>query len=586
MMLIWLARDLKMFKTNKNTLYVIIDKSKLNKRFFKKEKNIFTLNKYILNKFERKNINHYFPNPLIVSSNAKSLLFKTNRAKNFLIEKLKKFKSFNQFKDFDELLDPFLEIKISRFFYMQDIIPEFENYILVTQNKRIKYSNKIDLLLAIENIYSDNKLKNLSYIDRYSEIRSNPLYDLLLTLQSYLLKNLLFKNRNEFYLISDSKVYFLEYLKSKFISKGKVVIYFCSSNSYIRVIKLIIEQFIKLFFWKNYREVGFFLLPINKNHNFNFLSDINSTVFNERYSSYLIQQIYSNLSNTLNFTSYLENIIISSKIKKSFFHSARFPDLFSLSRVLSQKNKVYLISHGSHTIQKNGQSNLLASKSIGIGLAFTKEKKIKLLSQSHFCDDYLDSLNKKYSKINFINNKKTDSKKEILYKKRTKRTQILYIGTVKELGARRYYYESSPEFFGSIFDIYKKISKYKNVFELIIRIRDVPNEINDEILDNAFQHLKDFITIRKGTSLDNEIDNCDCMISYSSTVLEEGLENKKPVMCYGLPEYNHLINYENMQIKKTQKMHLIKYNLHLIEDRLQKKFIYNNFPRRNIDYEY
>ena len=61
-----------MSKTIKNSLYVLIDKSKLDKRFFKKGKNIFTLNKYILNKFERKKINHYFPDPLSVSSKAKS----------------------------------------------------------------------------------------------------------------------------------------------------------------------------------------------------------------------------------------------------------------------------------------------------------------------------------------------------------------------------------------------------------------------------------------------------------------------------------------------------------------------------------
>ena len=60
-----------MSKINKNSLYIIIDKTKLDKRFFKQEKNIFTLNKYILNKFERENINHYFPNPLTVSSNSK-----------------------------------------------------------------------------------------------------------------------------------------------------------------------------------------------------------------------------------------------------------------------------------------------------------------------------------------------------------------------------------------------------------------------------------------------------------------------------------------------------------------------------------
>ena len=133
-----------MSKTNKNTLYVLLNKSKLDKRFFKKEKNIFTLNKYILNKFEREKINHYFPNPLSVSSNAEILLLKTNRAKNFLIDKLKNFKNLNQVKDLDELLDPFLEIKISRFFYIQDIIPEFKYYILINKNKRIKFSNKIN----------------------------------------------------------------------------------------------------------------------------------------------------------------------------------------------------------------------------------------------------------------------------------------------------------------------------------------------------------------------------------------------------------------------------------------------------------
>ena len=150
-----------MSKTNKNSLYVLIDKSKLDKRFFKQEKNIFTLNRYILNKFERENINHYFPNPLSVSSNAKSLLLKTNKAKNFLIDKLKKFKSLNQINDLEELLDPYLEIKISRFFYIQDIIPDFKYYILIKKNKRIKYSNKIDLILAIDILYSDYKTKKL-----------------------------------------------------------------------------------------------------------------------------------------------------------------------------------------------------------------------------------------------------------------------------------------------------------------------------------------------------------------------------------------------------------------------------------------
>ena len=78
-----------MSKINPNTLYVIIDKKKLNNKFFKKEINIFTLNKFVINKFEGKNITHYFPDPLSVSSKSKSLLLKTNKAKNYLTDKLK-----------------------------------------------------------------------------------------------------------------------------------------------------------------------------------------------------------------------------------------------------------------------------------------------------------------------------------------------------------------------------------------------------------------------------------------------------------------------------------------------------------------
>ena len=76
------------------------------------------------------------------------------------------------------------------------------------------------------------------------------------------------------------------------------------------------------------------------------------------------------------------------------------------------------------------------------------------------------------------------------------------------------------------------------------------------------------------------------MISYSSTVLEEGLQKNKPVMCFGLPEYNHFRNYENIKIKQNQKIHFKKNNLKIIEDCLQKKFIYKNFPKRILDYIY
>ena len=141
------------------------------------------------------------------------------------------------------------------------------------------------------------------------------------------------------------------------------------------------------------------------------------------------------------------------------------------------------------------------------------------------------------------------------YKSKNK-TIILYVGTVKELGSRRYYYESSQEFFESIQSLYKKLHNYKENILINISIRDVHNEINKTLLDRAFKKYGDFIEVKYNSPLKSELKSCDCLISYSSTVLEEGINMGKPVMCYGLPKYNHLKyyekfdNYEILNVKK------------------------------------
>ena len=130
--------------------------------------------------------------------------------------------------------------------------------------------------------------------------------------------------------------------------------------------------------------------------------------------------------------------------------------------MIKNKAQVELISHGSHTVQKNCESSIIASKSIGLGLTYSYQKGINLLSQSIYNDHFLDSINLDYSRINYLISKTSkDYNLEIL--KNNKKTKILYIGTVKSLGARRYYRESSPEFFGSIEHIYKKLKKFRDL---------------------------------------------------------------------------------------------------------------------------
>ena len=88
----------------------------------------------------------------------------------------------------------------------------------------------------------------------------------------------------------------------------------------------------------------------------------------------------------------------------------------------------------------------------------------------------------------------------------------------------------------------------------------------------------------KGKSIYEEIKNCDCLISFSSTTLEEGLIMNKPVMCYGLPRYNHLKLYE----KKNQASNYedLNKNLKIIEKSLGKKFIFKSSKKRKINFKF
>ena len=93
--------------------------------------------------------------------------------------------------------------------------------------------------------------------------------------------------------------------------------------------------------------------------------------------------------NSISHKEYIYDLFEDIKFENAYFHSVRFPDLFTFSRVINDlKNNVSLISHGSHTFQNSNEADIIASNSIGIGLAYTKKSSINLLSQSIYCDQF------------------------------------------------------------------------------------------------------------------------------------------------------------------------------------------------------
>ena len=78
---------------------------------------------------------------------------------------------FKNIKHLNELMDPFLEIKISRYLYLESIIPDFNFYILINKSKRKLIFSKIDLIQEIDRIFTLNK--KINYVDRFSYIKYN-----------------------------------------------------------------------------------------------------------------------------------------------------------------------------------------------------------------------------------------------------------------------------------------------------------------------------------------------------------------------------------------------------------------------------
>ena len=145
---------------SEDLIYLLIDKKDLTKKFDKKV-DLFTLNEFVLSEFEKKNFNHFFPIPKKTSKLSGSLIHKIKEAKIEIYKKIKHLYIFNQVEDLDELLEPFLEAKISRFYYLKNSIPNYDEYVLLGNRKNNVFYSKIDLILAIDETYIiDNKKNN------------------------------------------------------------------------------------------------------------------------------------------------------------------------------------------------------------------------------------------------------------------------------------------------------------------------------------------------------------------------------------------------------------------------------------------
>ena len=196
---------------------------------------------------------------------------------------------------------------------------------------------------------------------------------------------------------------------------------------------------------------------------------------------------------------------------------------------------IYLISHGSHSINDND----IINKEILIHLSdmLISPHADKLIIQSPITNHCL-----KYFDLNFT----TFKSKPIMWgfknfqnKIKNKKTfTILHASTTKVFSTRPFMYETSYEYINGLKKLCEVIEKIKNT-KLIIRFRPT-EEIDLHTVTNELSNYKN-ISIVTGGDFIEDLNNSDLLVSYSSTTIEEALNLRKPVLLYGgSNDYTHI----------------------------------------------
>ena len=229
------------------------------------------------------------------------------------------------------------------------------------------------------------------------------------------------------------------------------------------------------------------------------------------------------------------------KPKCIFVDQLRFGIATILASIsFSKKIDVILVPHGSISIPDS-----LFSKFIlpicARGLIYSRITNY-VVSQSKISNDAI-----KY----YDNSLKILKSKPILFgiKKKIKNIStknkfvFLHASTPKSLSKWPWIYENYSEYIDNIQNLIKEINKLKDI-HLIIRFREGP-ECNLQ----TFKKLIDiknnnFIEISKNKNFFDDLNRANCLVSFSSTAIEESLSLNKKILIYSNnKKYKH-INYK------------------------------------------
>jgi hypothetical protein len=234
-------------------------------------------------------------------------------------------------------------------------------------------------------------------------------------------------------------------------------------------------------------------------------------------------------------------------------------ELASLYRIPS-----LLISHGSHVPPEN-KYEMIEWKEHGLGLINTHYQYIAI--QSPWAKAYVDKIPVMSKQIItgpllFAKANKAKDKEELLREKNILEHKdkiiLLHADTPRLRGSFRFYvYPTVDEYIAGLNFLVKAVEKVKDIY-LIIRFRPKYYLSKEQL--TTLLNKSDCYSIHTDGSFEDYLSLSDILISYSSTTIEEALQNNVPVMLYDLHEkYCHIKGTEVLNSKYNAKINSCYY---------------------------
>ena len=324
--------------------------------------------------------------------------------------------------------------------------------------------------------------------------------------------------------------------------------------------------------------------------------DDNIKIVKELLSKYLTELCdYTN-----NVSPYINKIITNTKPKLLIAHNLYFLEPAIIGYLFKKNNlPIFILSHGSHRYTFNEYSHYELERHAN-GLLYSKFAS-HIFIQNLAANKLIDNV-KKRSVFSFkeqklikthpimwgstINHKPLKDKNDFVF---------LHASTFKVLSGRDLIYENSFEYLENIILLSQSISKIKNS-KLIILAKNL-EECSISTLKKNLINYKNVIVKSSGTgdrsSFADYLTQSDCLISYSSTTIEEAIYNKIPVGIINFSKKNY-INFNFKKINNNEKIKAIyelnsenlSYILKLIiknhrNNKLDRKYIDNYFDTSN-----